>query len=288
LARHLIGLCDVDELPRLRVGNPRPAGRWHAGRINLGLGHGLPGVLAALIAAHRAPSHQADGPHLGAHPDPERDSDRPSGPGPDTAEAIGRVAAYLVRHGRRGERGIVCWPFAAAPSEPSAAAPSEPSAAAPSEPLVAAPHADGPSAAMQWRRQAWCYGTPGVAWQLTEAGHVLGDAGLRDFGLAAMASLCAAWDDDHLDTTSASDRLAFCHGAAGVLAVADAFALHTGLEPANRLAEHLQALLLAELSGVADLAEENLSLPSGATGILAVLLGRDPHRRGWLRTVGLR
>jgi hypothetical protein len=203
---------------------------------------------------------------------PERDSNQPPGSTPQAAEAIGRVAAYLVRYSRRDTRGLVCWPFATESLVP----------------LVTPPGTDGPSAAMERRRQAWCYGTPGVAWQLTEAGQVLGDPGLREFGLAAMASLCEAWDDDHLDTTGPSDRLAFCHGAAGVLAVADAFALHTGLEPAKRLAEHLHAVILAELPQIAQLTAENLSLPSGATGVLAVLLGRAPHRRGWLRTVGLR
>jgi hypothetical protein len=262
LVRHLTGLSDADDLARLRIGDGDPADAWSLGRVNLGLGHGVPGVLAALIAAQRRAGPTVD---------------------PEVTASIGRIAAFLVRHGRRGDRGLVCWPFAT--DRPG----SGPDAV---EPDTAHPEPDTergePSTWMQWHRQAWCYGTPGIAWQLAEAGALLGDTALRDFGVVAMASLCDAWNDGHLDTNGISGRLAICHGAAGVLAIADAFALHTGLEPAKRLAEHLHQLLLAELDRVAELAETNLSMPVGATGILAVLRSREPHRRSWLSTLGLR
>jgi len=264
LVGHLTRLSDANDLARLRIGDGDPADAWSLGRVNLGLGHGVPGVLAALIAAHRRAGPAAD---------------------PEVTASIGRIAAFLVRHGRRGEGGMVCWPFATdRPSSGPAPKPTEPDP----EPTEPDTERGEPSAWMEGHRQAWCYGTPGIAWQLAEAGDVLGDAALRDFGIMAMASLCDAWDDGHLDTNGTSGRLAICHGAAGVLAIADAFALHTGLEPAKRLAEHLHELLLAELDRVAELAETNLSLPVGATGILAVLCGREPHRRGWLSTLGLR
>src|SRR4030095_7907082 len=90
------------------------------------------------------------------------------------------------------------------------------------------------------RRPAWCHGTPGVAWQLAEAGRSLGDTELHGVALRAMTALADGWNDDvHLDAGTAGDRLSFCHGAAGVLAIADAFALHTRLDPARRLADHL-------------------------------------------------
>ena len=253
LTRYLAGLSNADDLARLRIGDGDSTDAWSVGRVNLGLGHGAPGVLAALIAAKRRAGPMAD---------------------PEVTASIGRIAAFVARHRRRGDRGVVCWPFATArPSTGPAGERAEPGE---------------PTAAMEWHRQAWCYGTPGIAWQLTEAGEVLGDSGLRDIGIEAMASLCEAWDDGHLDTTGTSSRLAICHGAAGLLVISDAFALHTGLEPANRLAEHLHDLLLAELPRIAELAETNLSLPVGAAGILAVMLSREPHRRGWLRTLGLR
>ena len=72
--------------------------------------------------------------------------------------------------------------------------------------------------------------------------------------------LADRWDDDfHLPGTP-RDGLTFCHGAAGVLAVADAFSLHTGLMPARRLADHLAGLLTGRL---ASLATTDLPLVTG-------------------------
>ena len=69
------------------------------------------------------------------------------------------------------------------------------------------------------RRQAWCYGSPGIAWALWESGRVLGRKDLEAFALDSMASFCAAFDPDfHLDAEPVA-RLGFCHGAAGTLAV---------------------------------------------------------------------
>jgi hypothetical protein len=139
------------------------------------------------------------------------------------------------------------------------------------------------------RRPAWCHGTPGVAWQLAEAGRILGDTELHGVALRAMTSLADGWNDDvHLDAGTAGDRLSFCHGAAGVLAIADAFALHTGLDPARRLADHLYDLATAEVRHLVDLAAGDLSVRDGATGVLAVLLSRAPVQRGWLHVAGLR
>lgn len=245
----LVDLCDSDDLDGLRIRSHAgiELARWNVGTVNVGLAHGVPGVLAALVAAW---------PLL------------PSASRPAAAQAIRRVARWLVRHGcRYGE--VHGWPFAVGGS------------------VAGGGH--GPSSSTQWRRQAWCYGTPGVAWQIAEAGRVLADGELREVGVAAMASLCVAWDDDyHLDASTTSDRLAFCHGAAGVLAVSDAFALHCGLLVAGRLADHLAALVARRLPEVGELARRDLSALSGASGVLSVLLSRDPDRRGWLCAVGLR
>ena len=46
------------------------------------------------------------------------------------------------------------------------------------------------------RRQAWCYGTPGVAWTLWDAGRVLGDPSLQVLGEEAMRSFCRVFDAD--------------------------------------------------------------------------------------------
>jgi hypothetical protein len=57
-------------------------------------------------------------------------------------------------------------------------------------------------------------------------------------------------------------QLWFCHGPAGVLAIADAFALHTGLEPAARLADHLCRFLLERSSDLTDRAATDLTMLS--------------------------
>ena len=255
LVRHLARLCDADDLARLRIRSDGgiPENAWYLDRINLGLGHGIPGVLAALLAAW---------PMLTG-------TDRELAAG-----AVRRTAAYLVRHARPDSRGVMSWPFVTPQDVPPV----------PSRGRSAfRPPAEAPL-----HRQAWCYGTPGIAWQLAEAGRLHQDPCLSDFGMAAMASLAEAWEDDFYLDDDLRGRLGFCHGAAGVLAIADAFALHTGLEPARRLAGHLAAFIIERLDGVAQRAKLDLTVLDGASGILAVLLSREPARRGWLRTVGLR
>jgi lantibiotic biosynthesis protein len=255
LARHLARLCDGDDLPRFRIrsdGGIRE-NAWYLNRINFGLGHGIPGVLAALIAAW---------PLLTG-------TDREL-----AAAAVRRTAAYLIRHAHLDTRGVISWPFVTPPD------------------LTPLPGRDRstvrPPDDAPLHRQAWCYGTPGIAWQLAEAGRLLEDRGLSDFAAAAMASLAAAWADDFYLDNDLRSQLGFCHGAAGVLAIADAFALHTGLEPARRLADYLAAFLIERLDGVTQRARLDLTMLEGASGILAVLLSREPARREWLPVVGLR
>jgi hypothetical protein len=253
--RHLIRLCEGDDLPRLRIRGDGgiPENGWYLDRINLGLGHGIPGVLAALIGAW---------PMLAG-----ADRDR-------AAQAIRRVAAYLVRHARYDTRRVISWPFVTPRDAPPSPSPDR---------STIRPPADAPL-----HRQAWCYGTPGIAWQLAEAGRLLQDPLLSGLGAQAMASLAQGWDDDFYLDKGLPGRLGFCHGAAGVLAIADAFALHAGLEPARRLAGHLAALIHEHLPRVAHYAKSDLTMLMGAGGILAVLLSREPSQRDWLRVVGLR
>lgn len=71
-------------------------------------------------------------------------------------------------------------------------------------------------AAAPGRRDAWCYGTPGIAVALTLAGRALADSGLVSIGKDAMTVLghqpAEAWD-----VTGPT----MCHGHAGVLQAAD-------------------------------------------------------------------
>jgi lantibiotic biosynthesis protein len=62
------------------------------------------------------------------------------------------------------------------------------------------------------RRDAWCYGTPGIGRALTLAAHAIGDPQLAETADAAIASLADRSDQDW-DVTGPT----LCHGHAGVL-----------------------------------------------------------------------
>jgi class I lanthipeptide synthase len=145
-----------------------------------------------------------------------------------------------------------------------------------------------PPPATAARRQAWCYGTPGIAWSLWDAASLLGDPEICRFATAAMRSFCLAFDEDFYlgaDAAEPGGALAVCHGAAGVLAIADAFARHAGLSEAAALGDRLEGYLLDHID---EMASWPLSLHHGSGGVLAVLITRQGGDRGWLRLLGLR
>jgi hypothetical protein len=171
---------------------------------------------------------------------------------PDVAETVRRLASWLAAQSVTDTRGVVSWPGRVPAPEPTGEA----------------------------RRQGWCYGTPGVAWALWTAGRALVHSGLGEELCAtateAMRTLCVAYDPDHhLD----HDPLAVCHGAAGVLLVADAFARHAGLPAAAALRGELAGHLTDRLDEVLRL---DATLLSGAAGVLAALLTAAGGDRGWL------
>ncbi len=139
------------------------------------------------------------------------------------------------------------------------------------------------------RRQAWCYGTPGVAWTLWDAGRVLGDPSLQVLGEEAMRSFCRVFDDGfHFPIHDASEKLAICHGVAGTLAVADAFARHAGLDEAAELRERLEQHLLDRMDQIADIAKTDMTMLGGAGGIVSVMLTVQGGARNWLCQIALR
>lgn len=180
---------------------------------------------------------------------------------PGLAGAVQALAGWLADQRFTGPDGIVSWP----------------------QRVPGLGHEDGPV-----RRQGWCYGTPGVAWALWAAGRTLVHSG-HDSGGAlcllaeqAMGTLCTGYDPDrHLDY----DPLAVCHGASGVLLVADAFARHAELAPAAALRDELDRYLTARLDEVANMGADLLS---GAGGVLAALLTARGGDRGWLPCLALR
>lgn len=241
-ARHLASLADASDLRRLRVGAHKDdeLRGWNFRRINTGLGHGIPGVAAALCAACDI-----------------------AGSSTGLLLPLGRVARWLETESFVDARGVRTWAFGSLDGR---------------RPPAGASH-----------RQAWCYGTPGVSWPLWEAGRLLGDAAVQGFAVDAMRSLCAVWDDAfYIDRGELTDALAVCHGVAGTLAVADAFARHAGVAEAASLRDHLTGYLLDRLEQVAAFAAVDLSLLSGAGGVLAVLLTVMGGRRDWLAQLALR
>lgn len=164
------------------------------GNLNCGLAHGIPGPLALMALAH------LEGVTV-----------------PGLAEAIGRVADWLVEH-RADDAWGINWPTAVAltaDGRPQPAEASEPS------------------------RSAWCYGSPGVARALWLAGAALGDVGLRDLAVEAMAAVLA-----RPVPARRIDSPTFCHGVSGLLQIALCFARDTGLRLFTDAAEALTDQLL--------------------------------------------
>lgn len=182
---------------------------------------------------------------------------------PELRDALRRASRWLARESYVDGHGLVTWPPAALEG---AAPPTVPS-----------------------RRQAWCYGTPGLAWVLWDGGQVLGDADLVALAEQAMRSYCAAFEPSrYLDPAPLGDALGVCHGAAGILAVADAFAVHAGLPAAAALAHALEHHLLERMDQVRRLSAMDMTLLTGASGIGAVLLTRRGGSRAWLGALALR
>ncbi|MBO8193152.1 subtilin biosynthesis protein spaC [Streptomyces oryzae] len=138
-------------------------------------------------------------------------------------------------------------------------------------------------------RQAWCYGTPGVSWALWEAADVLADSAAAAWAAAAFTSLAEGFHEGyHLFGDHPGDRLGLCHGAAGVLAIADALHRHGQLPAATELRSRLLDHLAAHENELATLAEQRCGLLNGAGGALAAMLTATGGNRAWLPCLGLR
>ncbi|MEU5836526.1 lanthionine synthetase LanC family protein [Streptomyces diacarni] len=138
-------------------------------------------------------------------------------------------------------------------------------------------------------RQAWCYGTPGVSWALWDAADALGDPVGAAWAAAAFRTLADGYHEGfHLFGDHPGDRLGLCHGAAGVLAVADAMRRHGRLPAAAALRERLLGHFVAQEDELWSLAGERCGLLGGAGGALAAVLTATGGNRGWLPCAGLR
>ncbi|MFJ8584538.1 lanthionine synthetase LanC family protein [Streptomyces sp. NPDC093595] len=176
--------------------------------------------------------------------------------------ALGRAARWLARQAYDDDRAIRTWAGAG---------------------LDGGPPPDGPNP-----RQAWCYGTPGVAWALWDAADALGDKSVAEGAADAFTALAEHYDEDfHLFGDTPGDLLGLCHGAAGVLAVADAFDRHARVPAAAALKRRLVRHLLTRLPETFD--DWPPGLLSGPPGALSALLtAAHGASRAWLPCLGLR
>ncbi|OPC78835.1 hypothetical protein B4N89_32385 [Embleya scabrispora] len=183
-------------------------------------------------------------------------------------------------------------PLAAAAGWVAGAAVPDPNGNAMWGPVAGGPGAAGGAGGAEraaGHREGWCYGTPGVSWALWEAAQVLGDAEVRRRAEDGFRSSARRFPlERRLFDGGVADRLGVCHGAAGVLAIADAFARHAGLPEAITLRTRLTGEIRAELLSFPRLFAPADTTLLGLAGTLAVLLTPTSGDRGWLRCLGLR
>lgn len=140
-----------------------------------------------------------------------------------------------------------------------------------------------------YRRQAWCYGTPGIAWTLWDAARVLGDNTLRDLACEAIASYMRCFHEvRYFDDDDVGAALSLCHGAAGILAVVDAFIRTAGLTELEELRTELMQLIASQRADIAELAENDMTILGGAAGIAAIWITARGGSRAWLPLIALR
>ncbi len=136
---------------------------------------------------------------------------------PGLAEALHRAASWLVAH-RTHDAWGVAWPTAV--------------------PLDAAGGVDA-TATVEPGRNAWCYGSPGVARALWLAGDALDDPGMRRLAVEAMEAVFRRPVARRM-----IDSPTFCHGVAGLLQITLRFAHDTALPSFADAAETLTRQLL--------------------------------------------
>lgn len=248
-ARHLARLCDREDLDGLRVGGYRDDPQLAWNHGRINTG--LAHGAGGVAAALTAACELAAG------------SREPSAARAELEPALRRVCRWLHDEAFVDPRGIVTWSPAG--------------------------REGGPRPAIAASRQSWCYGAPGLAWTLWAAARVLEDEPLRRFAEDAMRSFCGAFDDTfHIDAGGDDDALGVCHGLAGTLVVADAFAQGAQLPEAAELADRLEATLWRRCAELRRLARINMTLLSGASGVLLVLIARATGHRDGLRSIAMR
>jgi hypothetical protein len=138
------------------------------------------------------------------------------------------------------------------------------------------------------RREAWCYGAPASAFIVWDAADALGRSDLKEFACLVFRTFLDRFDPDfHLDDDP-DERLAICHGAAGLMLIADCFESHAGMGEAAGLKWRMRDLIVEEQAGLTSWMERNSTLLSGASGVLLALNVAHGGSRSWLPALGLR
>jgi len=89
------------------------------------------------------------------------------------------------------------------------------------------------------------------------------------------------------DKDPVGEALGICHGASGTLAVADAFARHAELREAEDLRRYLVEYLMNRIQEVRALGLTDMTMLTGAGGIMSVLLTVHSGERNWLSLIAL-
>ncbi|GAB4520834.1 MAG: hypothetical protein Tsb0019_22000 [Roseibium sp.] len=138
------------------------------------------------------------------------------------------------------------------------------------------------------RREAWCYGAPASAFIVWDAADALGRADLKEFACEVFRTFLGRFDPDfHLDDDP-DEKLAICHGAAGLMLIADCFETHAGLGEAAALKWRMRDLIVEDQASLASWMRRNATLLSGASGVLLALDVIEGGSRSWLPALGLR
>ncbi len=219
------------------------------GNLNLGLAHGVPGILAALSLA-RLTGHRAE----------------------RLEPAIRRIAESVIGYAC-GTPEIPTWPTVV--------------------PLRLDDGRLATSAECDQGRDAWCYGTPGVARSLYLAGAALDEPAWREMAGAALRGVYSRPISER-----AIDSPTFCHGVAGLLQINLRFAQDTGERVFDQAAVDLTDQILGAVDAERPMAIANLEpgdnpvdqpgLLDGATGVCLVLLSAATDvEPTWDRIFGL-
>lgn len=177
-------------------------------------------------------------------------------------ETLETALEWLLRQAHEDQRGLITW---------------APGAVGTTRLVRAACH-----------REAWCYGAPTNAWVLWDGAEIIGRRDLQRSAEAIFERYVAGFDPSfHLDTDIAQ-RLAICHGAAGVMLIADTFARHAEMNSARHLSNQMLALLNEHLGSIPSIMRSNPTMLSGGSGILAAMVTVNGGCRDWLPALALR